>query len=139
MDRAELVAFVRRRGVAVLATRGLSGAPQGAQVAVAITDEAEIIFDTSVHARRYHDILAFPQVALEVRGDDVTVQSEGPADVLTGADRDRCLRVYFQQYPERRERAQDRDVAYIRVQLRRLRVSDFHADSYGVQEIQLDQ
>jgi pyridoxamine 5'-phosphate oxidase-like protein len=138
MDRAELVAFVRRRGVAVVATRGRSGTAQGAPVGIAITDEAEIIFDTSVHARRYHDIVAFPQVGIEVRGDDVTVQSEGAADVLTGADRDRCLRAYFQQYPERRERAHDPDVAYIRVRLRRLRLSDFHADSYGVQEIELD-
>jgi general stress protein 26 len=140
VDRAELVAFVRRRGVAVVATRGPDGAPQAAEVGVAVTEDAEIIFDTSIHSREYHNILAFSQVALVVGGDEeVTVQSEGVADVLTGEDRDRCLRVYFQQYPEGRERALNPDIAHVRIRPLWIRLSDYRPGSFGVQEIQLDQ
>ncbi len=39
MNRAELVRFVRARGLAVIATRGPGGAPEAALVGIAATDE----------------------------------------------------------------------------------------------------
>jgi hypothetical protein len=68
----------------------------------------------------------------------MTVQSEGTADVLDGLDRDRCLRTYFQQYPNSRARAANPDVTHIRVRPRLIRLSDYRAGSYGTQDIQLD-
>lgn len=64
MDRPELVSFVRQRGLAVVATRGLDGAPQAALVGVAATDRAEIDFDTSACSRKYRNIRGDPQVAV---------------------------------------------------------------------------
>jgi hypothetical protein len=139
MDRAELVAFVRRRGQAVLATRGADGAPVATPVGIAITDEAEIIFDTSTASREFANIEAFPLVALVIGGgEDMTLQSEGPADVLSGPDRDRCLRAYFQQHPAGRARAATPGVAHVRIRPDRMRLNDYRPNSYGVQEIQLD-
>ncbi len=43
MDRAEVVSFIRQRGLAVVATGGPDGTPQAALVGVAGTDQAEII------------------------------------------------------------------------------------------------
>ena len=60
MDRSELVTFIRKRGLAVVATRGPDGAPQAALVGVAATDQAEIIFDTSASSRKYRDVQANP-------------------------------------------------------------------------------
>lgn len=140
MDRAELVAFVRRRGLAVVATRGPDGAPRAGEVGVAITDDAEFVFETAVNSLRYDDIAKFAQVALVVGGEEpVTVQSEGIADVLTGDERDRCLRVYLQQFPDSRERALDPDVAHLRIRSAWVRLNDTRPESYGVQEIQLDE
>jgi uncharacterized pyridoxamine 5'-phosphate oxidase family protein len=139
VDRAELVAFVRRHEQAVLATKGPNGTPEACPVGVAVTDRAEIIFDTADDSRTLHNILAFPLVGLVVGGDDeVTVQCEGTADVLSGADRDRCLRSYFQQVPAGRERAQYEGITHVRVRPRWLRLSDRRLGPHGVQEIAVD-
>ena len=139
MDRAELVAFVQRRGHALLATRGPDGVPQVTKVRMAVTDEGEFVFDTSIHSREYQNIKAFPLVALVIGGEEeVTLEVEGPADVLAGADRDRCLRAYFQQHPDTREQAQARYVVYLRIRPSALRLSDVRTGSFGIQEIRLD-
>jgi Pyridoxamine 5'-phosphate oxidase len=140
VDREELVAFVRRRGQAVLATRGPDGAPQATAVDVAVTDQAEIVFDVSIHSREYQNLQSFPLVAMVVGGgEEVTLQCEGAADLLAGQDRDRCLRAYFQQHPDGRERALAAYLAYVRIRPRSLRLSDFRSTSFGVQEFVLEQ
>ena len=138
MNRAELVTFVRRRGLAVVATRGPDGAPEAALVGVAATDHGEIIFDTSVRSRKYRNIQAFPQVAVVIGWDDeVTVRCEGTAGILTGAERDRCLSVYVEQYPDGRQRAEDPDIAHVRIRPRWIRHSDYRPGSFGIRETRL--
>jgi PPOX class probable F420-dependent enzyme len=105
VDRAQLVEFVRRRGLAVVATRGPDGAPQAALVGIAATDRGELVFDTAAGSRKVANLRAFPRVALVIGWDDeVTLQCEGHAGVVTGPERDRCLRAYVEQYPDGRER-----------------------------------
>jgi hypothetical protein len=138
VDRAELVAFVRRHGRAVIATRGPAGDAQASDQGVAITDDAEFVLELSVHSQKYANILAFPQVAVVVGGaESVTVQAEGIADVLADAERDRCLRVYFQQFPTGRERAGEPDITYVRIRPRWVRLRDDRPGSFGIQDIQL--
>jgi PPOX class probable F420-dependent enzyme len=139
MDRSQLVAFIRRRGLAVVATRGPDGAPEAALVGVAATDGAEIIFDTSVRSRKYRNIQAFPQVALVIGWDDeVTVQCEGTAHLLAGSERDRCLRAYLDQYPDGRQRAEDPEIAHVRIRPRWVRHSDYRPASFEIDETRLD-
>lgn len=52
MDRAQFVEFVRRRGLAVIATRGPDGAPQAALVGITATDRGELVFDTARQSRK---------------------------------------------------------------------------------------
>jgi pyridoxine/pyridoxamine 5'-phosphate oxidase len=138
VDQEELIAFVRRRGQAVLATCGPDGAPQATQVSIAVTDHGEFVFDMSVHSREHQNIAAVALVALVVGGDEeVSVQCEGTAQVLAGADRDRCLRTYFQQHPQARVRALASYMVQAKVLPRTLRLSDRRPDSFGVQEIHL--
>ncbi len=121
MDPSQLVTFIRQRGLAVIATRG-----------------AEIIFDTSMRSRKYRNIQDCPRVAVVIGWDDeVTVQCEGTADILTGSDRERCLSAYVEQYPEGRQRAQDPDIAHIRVRPGWLRHSDYRPDSFDIHETRL--
>lgn len=70
--------------------------------------------------------------------DEVTVQCEGSADILVGADRDRCLRAYLEQYPDGRQRACASDIAHIRVRPGWVRPSDYRPGSFGIQETRLD-
>lgn len=75
MDRAELVTFIRQRGLAVVATRGPDGVPQAARVGVAATERGEIVFDTSEASRKHANIARDPRAAVVVGWDDeVTVQ-----------------------------------------------------------------
>jgi uncharacterized protein YhbP (UPF0306 family) len=138
VDRAELVAFVRRHARAVVATLGPGGNAQTAEYGVAITDEAEFIFETTIHSQKYANLVKHSRVALVVGGDDpIVVQSEGIADVLTDAERDRCLRVYFQQFPGGRKRISERDITYVRIRPRWVRLRDNRLGSFGDQEISL--
>ncbi len=138
MDLAELVNFVRARALAVVATCGPDGAPEAALVDVAATDAGEIVFDTSVRSRKYRNIQASPQIALVIGWDEeVSVQCEGGADILTGEERDRCLRTYVEQYPDRLERAQNLNRALVRVRPLWIRHTDYRPASFGVHETHL--
>ena len=138
MDRADLVAFIRQRGLAVVATTGPRGEPQAALVGVACTDEAEIIFDTLISSRKYRNIQSRPDVAVVIGWDDeVTLQCEGTADILAGSDYERCTAAYFEQYPDGRDRAADPDICHIRIRPRWVRYSDFRSESFSVEEFQL--
>ena len=135
MTSDELVAFVRARALAVVATRGPDGSPEAALVGVAATDEGEIVFDTSKRSRKYRNLTDHPGVALVIGLDDeVTVQCEGLADVPTGAAWRRCTEAYFVQYPDGRERASDLDIGHVRVRVRWLRYSDYRTDSFTLEE-----
>ena len=128
------MAFVRQRGLAVIATRGQDGAPQAALIGVAATDEAEIVFDTTRSSRKFCNIVADPGVSLVVGLDEVTVQVEGVADLPLGEELRRCTDAYFAQYPDGRERAKDPDIVHFRVRLTWLRYSDYRPDSFTIEE-----
>jgi PPOX class probable F420-dependent enzyme len=129
------VAFVRARGLAVIATRGQDGTPQAALIGVAATDQAEIVFDTIKTSRKYRNINADPRVALVVGLDDeVTVQAEGVADLPRGEELRRCTDAYFALYPDGRQRATDPDIVHVRVRLTWLRYSDYRPDSVTIEE-----
>ena len=135
MDRGELIDFVRARGLGVVASRGPDGSPQAALVGIAATDQGELVFDCSRDSRKYANIKRNSAVALVVGWDDeVTVQIEGRADVLSGMDLERCKAAYFNQYPDGQQRAESPEIAHIRVTPRWLRYSDYRPDTFGSSE-----
>ena len=137
--RAELVDFIRARGLGVVATVGPNGAPQAALVGVAATDDGEIVFDTSRDSRKFANISPEHEVALVVGWDDeVTVQLEGTADVPSGTERDRCLDAYFEQYPDGRQRAESPNIVHVRSRPRWVRYSDVRPDPFGSTELTFD-
>jgi PPOX class probable F420-dependent enzyme len=137
MNQAELIAFVRARGLGVVASRGPAGSPQAALVGLAATEQGELVFDCSRDSRKYANIERDPDVAVVVGWDDeVTVQIEGTADIPSGEDLDRCKAAYFRQYPDGRDRAAWPEIAHIRVTPRWLRYSDYRPDTFGSSETQ---
>jgi PPOX class probable F420-dependent enzyme len=138
MDHAELIAFIRARGLGVVATRGPTGSPQAALVGIAATEEGELVFDCSRDSRKFANIERDPEVAVVVGWDDeVTVQIEGSADVLSGEELERCKTAYFEQYPDGRSRAVSPATAHIRVTPRWLRHSDYRPRTFGSSETEL--
>lgn len=141
MNRAQLVEFVRQRGLAVIATRGPDGAPQAALIGITATDRGELVFDTASRSRKCANLLAFSRVALVVGGwdEELTLQCEGDADVLAGMDRERCLEAYLRQYPDGRQRAADPGIVLVRVRLDWGRLSDYRPETFGTEELDLAQ
>lgn len=138
MNTRQLVEFVRQRGLAVVATRNQEGAPQAALVGIAATHRAELIFDTSVHSRKYLNLRVFPRVAVVVGWyEEVTLQIEGDADILAGAERDRCLRAYVEQYPDGSQRSEDPEIVLVRVRVSWGRLNDYRPGSSGTEAVEL--
>jgi hypothetical protein len=94
---------------------------------------------TSASARKYRNIQATPDVAVAIGWDlEVTVQCEGSADILIGADHTRCLSAYFEQFPDGRQRAEDPDIIHVRIRPRWVHQSDYRPGSFAIQETRLD-
>jgi len=126
MDRAELLAFLRRHRYAVQASTAADGAPQAAVVGIAVTDQLEIVFDTLSTTRKAHNLRQDPRVALVVGWDEEqTAQLEGVADEPTGDELARLKHVYFAAFPDGPERERWPNITYVRVRPTWARYSDF--------------
>jgi hypothetical protein len=93
--------------LAVLAYSGGQG-PQAALVGIAVTDGLEIVFDTVRHSRKYQQICRHPEVAIVLGWEgETTVQYEGMAVELRGPEGDDYREVYYEAYPDGRQRAKE--------------------------------
>jgi uncharacterized pyridoxamine 5'-phosphate oxidase family protein len=128
VERREVVHFLRRYKLAVQATSTATG-PQAAVVGFAVSDELEIIFDTLESTRKYQNLRVNPRIALVIGwDDDATVQLEGVADFPTGSELERIREIYFEPYPDGRERLAWPGIMHVRVRPNWLRYSDFTVD-----------
>jgi len=134
MNRAELLAFLRRHRYAVQATTAADGSPQAAVVGIAVTDALEIVFDTLDTTRKLQNIRKDPRIALVIGWDEQqTAQLEGVADEPTDDELLRLKRVYFDAFPDGPEREQWPGISYVRVRVSWARYSDFRPGGAVVQ------
>jgi hypothetical protein len=135
MNRAALLAFLRRHRLCVEASVSSSGAPQAAIVGYGVSDDLEIVFDTIGTTRKMQNLRRDARIALVVGWDDEqTVQLEGTADEPTGAELERLTAVYLAAWPDGVERQSWKDITYVRVRPTWARYSDFRANG-GVTEL----
>jgi uncharacterized pyridoxamine 5'-phosphate oxidase family protein len=138
MNVAELVAFLRKQPWAVEATVNGANEPQAAVIGVVVTDRAELFFDTSRTSRKYGNLRARPAMAFVIGWDDgCTAQYEGLADEPTGEELTALKALYFERFPDGREREQWPDIAYVRVRPRWVRFSDFRGSAPRIVEVAL--
>jgi general stress protein 26 len=127
MTREELLRFLRKHRLGVLATVSPQGAPEAAVVGIAVTDALEIVFDTVDTSRKCANLRKSPKIAFVIGWDDeITVQLEGIADEPRGAERDRILKAYFEVYPDGQERLSWPGITHFRVRPAWARYSDFN-------------
>jgi pyridoxine/pyridoxamine 5'-phosphate oxidase len=132
--RAEIRAFMDRCELAVVSSLSAEGTPQSAAVAIAVTAELEVVFDTVSHSRKYRNLKARGECSVTVWSGEVTVQYEGVAEEPTGADLDRFKEVYFQKLPGGPERQSWAGIAYFVVRPKWVRYSDFDARPRRIEE-----
>lgn len=138
MDRDALVRFGRARGLAVLATTAADGRPQAAVVGIAVTDDGDIVFDTTRTSRKFANLSRQPRVALVIGfdwSDEQTVQLEGTAAEIP--QEDPGVAAYYKQFPAGRQRAAWPGIVYVRVHPDWGRYSDYRPETFGTQEIPL--
>ena len=81
MTRGELLQFLHKHRLGVVATTSPSGEPQSAVVGIAVTDQLEIVFDTLSTTRKCKNLRRYPNISVVVGWDnEITVQYEGIAD-----------------------------------------------------------
>lgn len=126
MTRAQLVRLLREYRLAVVSTVGPDGAPQSAVVGCAVSDDLEIVFDTLDTTRKVANLRRDPRISVVIGWDrEMTAQVEGVADFPDGDERERIRAVYFQTYPDGRDRLAWPGITHVRVRPRWIRWSDF--------------
>jgi hypothetical protein len=120
----DLMGFVRAHGDGVLTTLGPQGEPQAAYLSLATTDRGELVLDA--------------RAAVVVGGPDgVTLQAEGLAEVVHGAERGRCADAYRTAFPQFAGSLLDPAIAVVRVRLTWARLGDYRTAAPVVREARL--
>ena len=130
MTREDLLRFMRSHKYAVQASVSSAGRPQGAVVGIAVSSTFEIVFDTLETSRKAVNLARNPAMALVIGGtgdgDERTVQYEGLADIPSGVELERARELYFEWFPDGRDRLQWPGVIHVRVRPIWIRYSNFN-------------
>ena len=130
MTRAELLAFMRGHSLVVQASVSAADAPQAAVVGAVVTDAFEIVFDTLAATRKAQNLRRNPKVAFVIGGltdgDERTAQYEGIADQPTSHELERLKQLYFERFPDGRERQTWPGLIYMRARPTWIRYSDYN-------------
>jgi len=131
MSPQELAEFIGRCDLAVAGYISPEGSPQSAVLAIAVTPELEIVFDTVGSSRKYRSLTANPKCSVTMWIGEITVQFEGIAEE-TGLDL--YKEAYFKKLPDGRERLQWAGITYFVVRPKWIRYSDFLARPPRIEE-----
>lgn len=123
---AELVDFVAARDLAVVSCLSSNGTPQSAVVAIAVTSDLEIVFDTVDSSRKYRNLKARGECSIVMWTGEITMQYEGIAEEPVGEDLDRYKEAYFKKLPDGRDRQSWPGITYFVVRPKWIRYSDFN-------------
>ena len=136
MKKEELFDFIAKHDLAVLASVSPSQGPQAALMGIAVTEELEIVFDTLKTSRKYRNLILNPRIAFVIGWEnEITVQYEGQAEELHEPTLPLYKEIYFQKWPDGREREKWPDICYFRVRPTWIRYSDFNKQTYGMVEL----
>ncbi len=135
LGREAWVAFVREHGDGVLSTAG-PGGPQAAYLALAATDEGELVLDARASSRKVSNLRRDERVAVVVGGrDGRTLQVEGVADVPGGVVRERCGDAYRAAFPQFAGSLEDPGIVVVRVRPTWARYGDYRTSPPLVREL----
>jgi general stress protein 26 len=139
MNRLDLLRFLQKNRLAVIATNSLSGAPESAVVGIAVSERLEIVFDTLADTRKCRNLRRNPNISVVLGWDDeITVQCEGVADEPKGGELARLKEVYFGVYTDGSKRESWPGITYIRVRPKWVRYSDFNSPGAIVEFAEAD-
>ena len=126
-SKQQLYDFIRARPLAVLASVSAKGQPEAALVGIAVTEDLELVFDTTDATRKYPNLKRDPRIAFVIGWDsEETLQYEGVADEPAGEELERLKDVYFAAFPDGMVRQSWPGLTYFRVKPRWIRFSSYY-------------
>jgi len=131
MSPQELVDLIGACDLAVAAYISPEGAPQSAVLAIAVTPDLEIVFDTVNSSRKYRNLKANPRCSVVMWSGEITLQYEGIAEE-TGSDH--YKEAYFKKLPDGRDRLSWPGITYFVVRPKWIRYSNFHTRPPKIEE-----
>lgn len=139
MDKTELLNFLKQHDLMMLSTIGATGSPQAAVVEFGELDDLSLIFDTLTTSRKYKNLQRTKNVAVVIGWDDNrTVQIEGEARELKGADQKQAKQAYFAKNPRAQKWESRENVAYFVIRPLWIRYSDLNQDPWYIKEIKIN-
>jgi uncharacterized pyridoxamine 5'-phosphate oxidase family protein len=135
MDLAEVLRFLEGEKLAVLATASEDGRPEAAVMGFVVTPELEIIFDTVRSFRKYPNLKKNPRVAWVIGcTSEISVQYEGIAVELEGAELEKYKGIYAKKYPDSTGRDKWAELTYFVTRPTWVRYGDYTPGKRRIEE-----
>jgi pyridoxine/pyridoxamine 5'-phosphate oxidase len=128
MTLQQIFDIARSKRYLIVSTVNESGAPEAALMGFAWTEANEVVFDTLSTSRKAVNLIRNPATALVIGWEEnVSLQIEGLARLPVGADLASAKAAYFREWPDGRARENWPDIAYLVVQPKWIRYSNYSA------------
>lgn len=135
MNVDDVYQFMNSERLAVLSTVNAEGQPEAALMGFAVTPELEIVFDTVKTSRKYPNLKKNPRVAWVIGcTSEITVQYEGVAQELEGAELARYKKVYFAAFRDGPARESWPGITYFVVRPTWVRYCDYNPEKRRIEE-----
>ena len=126
MTLEQIFDIARPKRYLVVSSANESGAPEAALMGFALTQANEFVFDTLSTSRKAVNLASNPAAALVIGWDDnISLQIEGVARRPVGDDLASAKGAYFRQWPGGRARESWPNIAYVVVQPKWIRYSNY--------------
>jgi pyridoxine/pyridoxamine 5'-phosphate oxidase len=126
MTLQQIFDIARSKRYLIVSTVNESGAPEAALMGFAWTEANEVVFDTLSTSRKAVNLIRNPATALVIGWEEnVSLQIEGLARLPVGADLASAKAAYFREWPDGRARENWPDIAYLVVQPKWIRYSNY--------------
>jgi general stress protein 26 len=126
MTLEEVFDIAKTNRYLVVSTVDESGAPEAALMGFALTQAKEVVFDTLSTSRKAVNLARNPAAALVIGWDEnVSLQIEGVARRPVGEDLASAKAAYFGEWPDGRARENWPNIAYVVVQPKWIRYSNY--------------
>jgi general stress protein 26 len=126
MNKDDLFRFMRSTRLAVISTVNASERPEAALIGFAPDVSPGLVFDTSSSSRKAQNLRIHSSAALFIGWDEeTTVQIEGVATEPVGDELRKAKSLYFNSWPDGRERETWHDIAYFIVEPYWIRYSQY--------------
>jgi pyridoxine/pyridoxamine 5'-phosphate oxidase len=126
MTLQQIFDIARSKRYLIVSTVNESGAPEAALMGFAWTEANEVVFDTLSTSRKAVNLMRNDAAALVIGWEDgISLQIEGVARRPAGEDLANAKEAYFREWPDGRARENWPDIAYIVVQPKWIRYSNY--------------